>query len=296
MAPSANRRSGHSRRAQYSSFFAYIAGVAGIGFGAALLVVSILNPQFLSGLRSIAAQAAEPGGSAASQTRAEGQGVFSAIAGYYKAARSYATLERELDEAKVRLAEADAIADENRRLKLLLGLRDENRAPVAITRFTSSTPTSTRRFATIGAGREAGVAAGMPVRSVRGLVGRVLQAGAGSARVLLVTDTESLVPVRRATDGIAAFAQGRGDGTLQIKLINLGVNPIRKGDVFVTSGTGGLYPPGTALALADKLTSDGAIARVLSDPSATDYVIVEPVWAPESLANQEISKRDASSE
>jgi len=210
--------------------------------------------------------------------------VFSAIAGYYKAARSYATLERELDEAKIRLAEADAIAAENRRLKKLLGLRSEDREPVTVTRFTSSTTTSTRRFATIGAGRNDGVMPGMPVRSVRGLVGRVLEAGAGSARILLVTDTESLVPVRRAKDGIAAFAQGRGDGMLQIKLINLGVNPLKKGDIFVTSGSGGLYPPGTALGVVEQLTSDGAVARVLSDPAATEYVIVEPIWAPESLA------------
>ena len=75
----------------------------------------------------------------------------------------------------------------------------------------------------------------MPVRSERGLVGRVLEAGRGTARVLLLTDSQSVVPVRLARADVAAFAEGRGDGLIQIRLINLGINPIRKGDLLVTS-------------------------------------------------------------
>ena len=283
MAPSANRRSGHSRRAQYSTFFGYLAGVAGALFGAALLLISIFQPNLLSSVTGMADDAAEPGGAVIASGRAQGRGAFTSVTGFFKAAGNYARLEEQLEEAKIRLAEAEAVAAENRRLKGLLGLAQEGPDPVAITRFTSSTGTSTRRFATIGAGRRNGVKPGMPVRSVRGLVGRVLEAGTGSARILLVTDTASLVPVRRAKDGLPAFAQGRGDGTVQIRLINLGVNPLNKGDVFVTSGSGGLYRPGTAIAVADRLLADGAIARILADPGATEYVIVEPAWAPESI-------------
>jgi rod shape-determining protein MreC len=284
MAPSANRRSGHSRRAQYTTFFGYLAGVAGLVIGAGLLLISIFQPDFLSGARAAAEDAASSPGSLTSASRSNGRQSLSAISGYFKAMRNYASLERELAEAKVRLAEAYATEAENRRLKRLLGLASEDPKPVAIARFTASTATSSRRFASVSAGRRDGVKTGMPVRSVLGLVGRVLHAGTSSSRVLLVTDTESLVPVRRAKDGIAAFAQGRGDGRVQIRLVNLGVNPIRKGDVFITSGSGGLYRPGTAIAVADTLASDGAIARVLSDPAATEYVIIEPVWAPESVS------------
>jgi rod shape-determining protein MreC len=294
MAPSANRRSGHSRRAQYSTFFGYMAGLAGLGIGAALLIVSVLHPQFLSGLRAIAADAAEPPGAAAARGRGFGNDTVSSIRGYIEAAGSYARLERELNEAKVRLVEAEAVAEENRRLKRLLGLAHNDPGAVAVTRITSSTATSTRRFAAIGAGRRDGVAPGMPVRSVRGLVGRVLQVGETSSSVLLVTDTESLVPVRRATDGLPAFAQGRGDGTVQIRLINLGINPLKEGDVFVTSGSGGLYRPGTAIAVVRRLLTDGAVASVLSNPAATEYVIVEPVWAPEAATWSESKGQRAS--
>lgn len=278
MAPS-DRRSGYSRRAQYSTFFSYAAGVLGAVVGAALLIVSIVNPGAFSALRGSAADAAETPGQASASTRIASQGVFAAIAGYFRAGSQNAHLRQELQVAKVRLAEAEATADENRRLRALLGMAAQER-PIAVTQLTSSTASSTRRFATIGAGRAQGVTVGMPVRSKEGLVGRVLEVGSSTSRVLLVTDTESLVPVRRASDGVPAFAQGRGDGTLQIRLINLGINPLKKGDIMVTSGSGGLYRPGTAVAALVELTRDGGIARVISDPAATEYVMVEQIWAP----------------
>lgn len=278
MAPS-DRRSGYSRRAQYTTFFSYIAGVLGALAGLALLIVSIVNPGAFSQIRGFAADAAETPGQVTADGRAAGNGILATIGGYFRAGSQNARLQRELREAKVRLAEADAVADENRRLKDLLKLA-ESESPVAVAQLTSSTGSSTRRYATLGAGRDQGVADGMPVRSREGLIGRVLETGGSTARVLLVTDTESLVPVRRATDGVPAFAQGRGDGTLQLRLINLGINPLKKGDAFVTSGSGGLYRPGTAVAVVTKVTRDGAIARVLSDPAATDYVVVEQIWTP----------------
>jgi rod shape-determining protein MreC len=280
MAPPVNRRSGYSRRAQYTIFISYFAGVAGVLLGIVLLVVSFVQPSAFSGLRTVAADVTEPAGQATSTARAAGQNVFATVAGFFKAGSQQARLERELAVAKVRLVEARATQVENRRLKGLLGLAQENPRPVVVTRLTSSTAASTRRFATLASGREGGVRNGMPVRSEMGLLGRVLEVGETSARVLLVTDTESLVPVRRASDGVPAFAQGTGDGSIRIKLINLGLNPLHKGDVFVTSGSGGLYRPGIPLAIAREVTRDGAVAQLLANPSDADYVIVDNMFAP----------------
>ena len=284
MAPSANRRSGYSRRAQYSTFFGYIAGVLGAIVGAALLLLSIFNPTLFSSPRVLAAQVVEPVGGATARTRSAGRGVFETIEGYLLAGSRHAKLERELAEAKIQIAQAQAIAQENKRLRQLLNLSERDPELVTVTRLTSSTPASSRRFATIGAGSSDGVKKGMPIRSRLGLVGRVLEVGSSSARVLLITDTQSLVPVLRAKDGIAAFAQGRGDGTLQVRLIDLGINPLEKGDVFVTSGSGGLYSPGIAVGVVTEKTPDGALARVVSNPAATDHVLVDEISVAESAA------------
>src|SRR5690606_21768806 len=122
-----------------------------------------------------------------------------------------------------------------------------------------------------------------PVSSPMGLIGRILESGRNSSRVLLLTDSESMIPVRRVTDNVVAFAEGRSDGSLRLRLVNLGINPIKEGDVFVTSGSGGLFRPGVAVAIATEITRDGAIAQLLSNPAATDVVVVEPVWQPAAV-------------
>jgi rod shape-determining protein MreC len=289
MAPPSNRRSGFSRRAQYTTFFAYIAAVLGALVGGGLLIASLTDPSRFSSVRTAATDATEPVSSAAAATRRESRGFFSALGGYFTSGRQNAELRREVDQARVKMVEAQAVAEENRRLKALLGLAQQDPRPVATAAMIGSSSSSTRRFATISAGARQGVTVGMPVRSPLGLVGRVLEVGKSTARILLITDPESVVPVRRATDGMPAFASGRADGQLQVRLINLGINPLKRGDVFVTSGSGGLYRPGTPVAIVAELTRDGAVARVLSDPGATEFVAVESVWnptAPQAPASQ----------
>ena len=67
----------------------------------------------------------------------------------------------------------------------------------------------------------------------------------------------------------------------------MGINPLKSGDVFVTSGAGGYYPPGIAVAILTETTDDGGVARIISDPAATDYVSVEPIYEPEAVLGAE---------
>jgi rod shape-determining protein MreC len=279
MAPPNARRTGFSKRAQYGTFFGYIAALAGALVGAFVLVVSLLNPGSFASMRGAAADAAAPAGQVAAITRSGSQGFMADLWGYFTWGPRNAAMRRELETARVQLAEARSVADENRRLKALLGLAQAEPRPIAIARLIASTASSPRRFATLSVGRDRGVTLGMPVRSPEGVVGRVLEVAGHTARVLLITDPDSTVPVMRARDGVAAFAQGHGDGTLQLRLVNLGINPLKPGDVIVTSGSGGLYNPGMAVGVVVSLTRDGAIARVLSDPTQSAFVAVYPPYA-----------------
>src|SRR4029079_3820280 len=103
-----------------------------------------------------------------------------------------------------------------------------------------------------------------------------------ASRVLLITDGASNVPVRLVRDGTPALATGAGDGTLAIKPLEVGATRFRRGDLFVTSGTGGLYPPNIPVAVVTKATRDDTIARPLADPSRADFVIVERLYQPEA--------------
>jgi rod shape-determining protein MreC len=277
VAPS-NRRPGNSRRAQYGNFFGYIAAIIGLLFGVVLLVVSTGNAGAFTGLRSAAQDSTAPAAKAAAGARTGGQSLWNVLSGYFTSGLRVAQLEREVAEGRVRLAEQAALKEENGRLKAMLALTQSDLRPVVITRIIGSTSSSTRRFATIGAGTNQGVQVGMGVRSPLGLIGRVVETGRTSARLLLVTDTDSSIPVRRASDGIQAYANGLGNGTVQIRLSFTGNNPLKTGDAIVTSGSGGIYRPGEAVAVVVSLTTDGAIARPLSDPGQTEFVAVEPLF------------------
>lgn len=279
MAPPTSRRSGYSKRAQYGTFLGYVAAFAGMLVGAAVLAFAFLDRSAFGGVRGLAADVAAPAGRTVAAGRSGAHDLGAVLSGYLTSGATTARMRRELEVARVRLAEARALEDENRHLRSLLALREVPDRPVAYARMIASTASSTRRFATVSAGAADGIAVGMPVRTPLGLVGRVLEVSRATARVLLVTDSDSVVPVQRARDGVPALAQGHGDGTLQLRLISLGLNPLKPGDVFVTSGAGGLYAPGTAVAVVGTLTRDGAIARVLSDPAAVDYVAIYPVFA-----------------
>lgn len=296
MAPPSSRRSGFSKKQQYSVFTGYLLATLGALLGVALLALSLWQSSALQPLRGGANDIIAPVGEATATVRAGRNNFFDRIAGFWRAGSQNAALRHEVEIARIRLAEAEAVEAENRRLKALLDLVQNDAEPIATTRLVGSSASSARRFAYVGVGAADGVKVGMPVHSARGVIGRILETARGSARVLLLTDSESVLPVRRANDQTVAFAEGRGDGLLRIRLINLGINPLEVGDVFVTSGAGGYYRPGVAVAMLKELTPDGGIAQLIAEPSASNYVVVEPIYEPDAVEASSVRTRDALSE
>lgn len=284
MAPPSSRRSGFSKKAQFSLFTGYLLAGATVVVGLGLLMLSLWQPSAFAPLRGAASDVVAPVGSGGAVARTQSHDFLAGISGYFNAGRQNAALREEVEIARIRLAEAEAVKAENQQLKSLLGLKDMAIQPVAVARLVGSTATSTRRHAYLSAGATDGVKPGMPVISERGVIGRVLETGRGSARVLLLTDSESVLPVRRAEDNIIAFAEGRGDGMLRVRLVNLGINPLKVGDLMVTSGAGGYYRPGVAVAVISSITPDGGIGRLVAVPAATNFVAIEPVHQSEAVA------------
>ena len=113
------------------------------------------------------------------------------------------------------------------------------------------------------------------------------------SQVLLITDIDNIVPVRRARDGLPALAYGRGNGDLDIRTLNIANNPFKPGDILVTSGTGGLYPPNIPVAIVIRRQDDGALARPLADPAKVDAVSVLRPYTPENAEAQLAPSPDA---
>ncbi|MBM6575222.1 rod shape-determining protein MreC [Microvirga sp. SRT01] len=280
MAPVHDRRAGFSRRRQYSMFIGYVLAVAGAVVGGVLLVASRFDPPLFAGMRMAAAGVTAPVSSGLS---AIGRGlavVPETINGWIFAHQENAAMKRELAVTRPLLSRARVIAYDNRRLRTLLALRDRDEQVVVTSRLVSSSASSGRRFALLNAGRLNGVLPGMPVRGPEGLIGRITETGLNAARVLLLSDPDSIVPVRRTRDGLPAIVAGRGDGAVDLRSVNATNVRFSPGDLFVTSGTGGLYAPGIPVARVVKGGSDTVIARTFAQPDSFDFALVSRVFVP----------------
>jgi rod shape-determining protein MreC len=280
----ATARPGWSRRAQYGLFFSFLGVIGGIIVGLILLVVSLVSPTTFEGLRGAALDITGPVAESLHSVSATANGLVSGAGNYWDAARQNGQLKRQNRAMLQRMVEAKAIFQENMQLKAALQLRQHTHDTVAVGRIVGSSFNSPRRFAILSAGASDGVREGMPVRSADGLVGRIIDLGQFASRVLLVSDRTSIVPARLLRNGIPVIAQGRGDGTVEIRPLEVGRNPFRPGDIIISSGTGGLYPPLVPVARVVRLKGDEAIALPLADPSTTSFAIVEPAYEPAVLA------------
>jgi rod shape-determining protein MreC len=289
----ATARPGWSRRAQYGLFFSFLAVIAGIIVGLVLLALSLVAPSTFNDVRGAALDITGPITGAFREVVATTEGVFTGAGDYWDAARQNADLKVERQAMLRRMVEARAIFQENLQLKATLQLREHERSTIAVGRIVGSSFNSPRRFAILSAGTKDGVRIGMPVRSPDGLVGRIIDAGALASRVLLVSDRANIVPARLLRGGIPVIAQGRGDGTIDVRPLEVGRNPFRRGDIIITSGTGGLYPPLVPIARVVRLDDDGAIAMPLADPANTSFAMVEPAFEPAAVAAESDSPAEA---
>ncbi|MFM2100675.1 MAG: rod shape-determining protein MreC [Pseudomonadota bacterium] len=278
MAPPSPRRPGFSRRAQYSLFAGYVVAVLGAAVGLLLVITARFDPAGHQVIQQLASDVFSPisrAGSAAVRAVADGG---STIAAYFDAASKNKAMSAELKAARQKLIQGQADALENKHLKALLRIIETDPKPVIIARLISSTGESSRRYATLDAGGGDGVTTGQPVRSSDGLVGRILTTGRTTSRILLIVDGGNIVPVKRVSDGVPALAIGIGDGRLDLRPLAAGSNPFNVGDVFVTSGTGGIYRPGIPVAVGVRRTREATTARPLADPSQLEFAIVEPIF------------------
>ena len=285
MAPPPSRRPGHSRRAQFGLFATYVIALVGMLIGLLLALSARFDPTAHRSIQATLGDVTAPV-SASARTATAGVGsVVDGVTAYIDAGSKNREMEAEARRNRAALVRLQAIERENHRLRRLVRLLEVTEQPVAVGRLVASTGAIAQRFATLTVGSRDGVESGQPVRTSEGLVGRVVATGSGSARVLLIGDAGNVVPVARIGDGMPALATGRGDGTLEIRALEAGSNPFKRGDLFVTSGAGGVYPPRIPVALGLTADREALVARPLADPNRFDFATVERSFvAPSAVA------------
>ena len=122
----------------------------------------------------------------------------------------------------------------------------------------------------LDAGKEDGVRPGQAVVDARGLIGRVFISGRHTAWVILLTDLNSRIPVLIAPGRAQAILAGDNTPAPYLETVSE-TGKMHVGDPVVTSGDGGLLPPGLPIGI---LVADGERYRValLADASTSDEV------------------------
>ena len=276
MAPPRHRGRGFSRRIQYGLFFGYVAAGIGVVAGIALILIARFDPMAFEGIKGLALDATAPVTKVTRPIVRGGGSLASDIGDYFGAVSENKNLRKQLADAQRGLIEARVLAFENARLKRTLKLVGEQSQPIVAARIVGSDLTGTRRFATLAAGSADGVAPGQPVRAADGLVGRIAEVGAHASRIVLISDGGSAVPLRVVRTGEPGLGEGRGDGMLEIHSTLVGGAGFRRGDLVVTSGVGGVYPPDLPVAVVTSVSGEIATALPLARPAKLDFAIVLP--------------------
>ena len=131
---------------------------------------------------------------------------------------------------------------ENDRLRGLLAYAQSSPGPDIPARVIGVNPVAKLLSVRINRGESDGVVRGMAVVTPDGIVGQVVRTTGGWADVALVTDAQSRVGVRVQRSRSRGTAAGAGKGPLHLENM-LRTEDIQEGDLIITSGTDGVYPP-----------------------------------------------------
>ena len=274
------RRSSFARRdSNLALLGALFAGVV-LAFALLLLVVQRINPEAGSRMRGATADALSPIIAVLRAPVDAGRKVGDTIRDHMQVVDRNRELEASLKAATARAGKADVLAAEVQRLEALISLkRPERRVVASGVAAANFSAVAGQRDAILSAGLSDGVRPRMPVIAAGGLAGRVTDVGAGASRMMLLTDGSSRIPVKVLRTGWTGLAVGTGGTLLEFHYdIASGSDSIRVGDRLVTSGDGGLFPPGVPVAVIIDAEASPPRARPLANPTGLGPVMVEAPW------------------
>jgi len=167
--------------------------------------------------------------------------------------------------------DALTLASENQQLRGLLKLVPEPKASYVTARVIANSGGAYVRTLMINAGSEDGIARGQAAITGEGLVGRLTEVGSRAARVLLLTDLNSRIPV--IIEGSRESAILGGDNSERPRLLYLSPSAdVKLGDRIVTSGEGGIFPPGLPVGVVASLEGGGPRIEPLVELSQIGYL------------------------
>jgi rod shape-determining protein MreC len=182
-----------------------------------------------------------------------------------------------------RLQKLEILAEENARLRSLLGSARKISDDVIVAELLSVAQSPYRQLIEINKGSSDGVEIGHAVIDDYGVMGQVVHVNPQSATIILISDPEHAIPVQFVRSGTRSVAFGRGS-TTQLELRYLPATAdIQIDDELVTSGLGGRFPPDYPVARVTAINEDRVrgFVTVFAEPrarldSSREVLVIRP--------------------
>lgn len=206
---------------------------------------------------------------------------------FFNAVSENHKLRAELNRLSAWQAAAQRLQEENVEFRTLLNVHDVPAAPYLSARVVGDVGSPFVHTVLVNAGAKQGLRKDMPVVGPDGLIGRVILAGNQVSRILLLSDINSRIPVRLEPGGHQAVLTGDNQNLPILSYLPAQI-AVKPGDRLVTSGFGGVFPPGIPVgAIAAIETSAGSqpIIRIktFSDENRLEFVRILKFSPPDDL-------------
>ena len=181
-----------------------------------------------------------------------------------------ASLRTQLLMLKARSQKLQSLETENIRLRELLDSSFKIGERVLVAELMSVNLDPYKHQVIINKGELDKIYPGQPILDADGVMGQVVHVGPYTSTAILITDTAHALPVQVNRNGIRTIALGSGAiNRLELPYIPNNAD-IQPGDLLVTSGLGGRFPPGYPVAVVQGVQHDPGrpFAAVVATPSA----------------------------
>jgi rod shape-determining protein MreC len=225
------------------------------------------------------------------------ENTFSRLLQMWRATERVQALERENRDLRVWRELAERLAERNARYEALLkmppdafGSGADVRNAIAAQLVMDSGGPFTRTLVA-NAGAELGVKVGYIAVNERGLVGRVVSVGRRSARVLLLDDYNSRIPVMGAQSRVRALMRGEAAQApslttrpfeVESPRLDFFSQGLREGEPIITSGDGGLFPRGLRVGVAVRGRNGEWRVALAASQQSIDFVRLAPFARPDA--------------
>lgn len=172
---------------------------------------------------------------------------------------------------QARLQRYAALESENARLRAMLEARGRVRERVQVAEIMSVSSNPFRHVLVVDKGTRDGAFEGQAMIDAAGVVGQIIEPGLLSSQGVLISDPDHALPVQVNRSGLRTIAVGTGEyDRLDLPFLPNNAD-IEEGDLLVTSGLGGAFPPGYPVGIVDSVTRlpQNPFADVSARPAAS---------------------------